>query len=98
MTAADLALHNVDILHEIFAYLTGAPDGKSNGLTPSNPEYLRTLANAAQSCKTFSSPALDALWWKLDNIAHLFLLLPAIYRFEHSYVETFSQIQVGKFC
>ena len=36
-----------------------------------------TLLNAALRCKTFLQPALDALWWSIDDIANLFLLLPA---------------------
>ena len=46
-----------------------------------------TLLNAALCCKTFLEPALDTLWWSIDNIAHLFLLLPAFRKNGPTYVK-----------
>ncbi|KAF9465974.1 hypothetical protein BDZ94DRAFT_280828 [Collybia nuda] len=86
MSAKRAILQNVDILPEIFACLTTPLDKGSGMFVPSNSVHLQTLANAARCCKTFSSPALDALWWKLDDIVPLFLLLPAIHRLGRSYV------------
>ena len=34
-----------------------------------------SLLNAALTCKSFKDPALDVLWWAMDDLEPLFLLL-----------------------
>lgn len=94
--AADSVLQNVDILHEIFTCLTCQPSDDSL-FELSNFENVQTLTNAAMVCKTFSSPALDALWWKLDNIAHLFKHLSPIRYVNQSYVRIFRRLSINRF-
>lgn len=86
-----VALANVDILHEIFAHLALTCWQETWRLVPEDERPNRaTLLSAAQCCKTFNSPALDALWWKIDDICHLLHLLPAFYLSGRDYVESTS--------
>ncbi|KAH0580225.1 hypothetical protein H2248_001744 [Termitomyces sp. 'cryptogamus'] len=82
------ALMNVDILHEIFAHLALLPSRHETWLQlPESEKGNRTvLLSAALSCKTLSSPALDALWWKIDDICHLLHVLPAFHLSGQDYV------------
>ncbi|GBE77144.1 hypothetical protein SCP_0100160 [Sparassis crispa] len=57
---APAPLRNKAILRQIFHY-----DKVNN----------RTLARLARTCKAFSEPALDELWWFLDDFTHLLTLL-----------------------
>ena len=59
----------------------GVTDAGNNVYVVDQPLNWATLLNAALSCKTFLQPALDALWWSIDDIANLFLLLPTFKNF-----------------
>ena len=49
-----------------------------------------TLLNAALCCKACLEPALDTLWWKLDDVADLFQILPAFQKIGAAYVRNRS--------
>ena len=73
--------HCYDILEQIFMHLAQDPEDLIDA-DDSQTLNRSTLLNAALCCKTFLQPALDALWWTIDDIANLFLLLPAFKEFE----------------
>ena len=35
-----------------------------------------SMLNVALTCRSFSEPALDSLWWAMDDLVPLFNLLP----------------------
>ncbi|CAA7270395.1 unnamed protein product [Cyclocybe aegerita] len=63
-----LALQNEDILHEIFWHLSAAPGYYFPPLTVVGRVETRALLSAALTCRLFTEPALDKLWWEIDTI------------------------------
>jgi urate oxidase len=58
-----------DVLRNIMAFLLPSPtDDDSPGLRT-------TLYNIALTCTSFTGPAIDALWFYMDNLTPLFELL-----------------------
>ena len=53
------------IVPEISSYENFLPNGKT----------CETLLNAALTCRAFKKPALDVLWWAMDDLTPLFCLL-----------------------
>jgi hypothetical protein len=53
-----------------------------NGLKADRVNYWAATAlrssvlNVALTCRSFSEPALDILWWAMDDLVPLFNLLP----------------------
>ncbi|PPQ99471.1 hypothetical protein CVT26_014287 [Gymnopilus dilepis] len=53
------------LVPEISSYENFLPNGKTR----------ETLLNAALTCRAFKKPALDVLWWAMDDLTPLFCLL-----------------------
>lgn len=51
-----------------------SPEGKCRD--DRTPVGKRTLASLARTCRTFSAPALDLLWMRLDSLDPLIKVLP----------------------
>ena len=52
-----------------------------------------TLLQLSLSCKTFLEPALDVLWYKLDNFAPLVLCMPGdLYREDMTWEENLELV------
>ena len=62
-------------------YLAEDPPSAVNIISDHNVLNQSTLLNAALSCKTFLHSTLNILWWSIDNIINLLLLLPAFKEF-----------------
>ncbi|KAF8806744.1 hypothetical protein BYT27DRAFT_7166905 [Phlegmacium glaucopus] len=77
------ALQKIDILHEIFGHLTWQDPGDTDHELQhrQRPMVPSTLLSCALTCQAFREPALDKLWWRLDNIVFLFKLLPSLQQF-----------------
>ncbi|RPD58015.1 hypothetical protein L226DRAFT_573342 [Lentinus tigrinus ALCF2SS1-7] len=74
-TLVHSVLFNHDLLHGIFSFLhhPPTPPGHADEDKPGVEEA--TLARAARVCKTFTDPALAALWDSLPTFLPLWLLL-----------------------
>ena len=59
----------------------------------------RTLASLARTCRTFSAPALDLLWMRLDSLDPLIKVLPSrIWAKKHSRLVVRLPILVSYLC
>ncbi|KDR71822.1 hypothetical protein GALMADRAFT_253585 [Galerina marginata CBS 339.88] len=79
------ALQVEEILHQIFDNLLPEFDMKRSFIDSTDPRLLpkpdkptrATLLSAALTCRSFVEPALDALWWAMDDLRPLLSLLPS---------------------
>ena len=73
------ALGVPEIVQTILGFLSPKPE---HYLMVNEDYYLAATAlrssalNVALTCRSFSEPALDTLWWAMDDLTPLFNLLP----------------------
>lgn len=93
MSAIDSALHNLDILTHIFDVFDTAnlsQDWYRTQWFKPDRTVQKFLARAALTCRAFRTPALNALWKKMEGILPLLRLLPAFAEVDNVYVSVGS--------
>lgn len=75
---AHRALHHADVLSCLFMTMVldvEEADADFPERLEMEAELRSTLLRSALVCRSFCNPALDALWWRLDNLVPLLRLL-----------------------
>ena len=57
--------------------------------------FRSSVLNVALTCRSFSEPALDILWWAMDDLVPLFNLLPGFENNQEVWI--YGIIHMGNF-
>lgn len=90
-----LKMHRVHSIPEVVRQVMEHLHPRRYCTNEAKKKLRSTLLNAALTCSAFSGPALDVLWYWMDDILPLFKLLP---NFEHSVDKATVRFMSTIFC
>ncbi|KAF9531249.1 hypothetical protein CPB83DRAFT_131007 [Crepidotus variabilis] len=86
LSCARRALHNLDIMNEVFKHLSLELDSVDRNSDGAPSIARRTLLDAACSCRSFEEPALSAMWRVMPSVFPLLKLLPSFIEVNDTYI------------